>query len=145
LITNFLDSGLDAAITYQGGDGNDVVINTVSPTTPVPVDGYVSLTHGRVRFDRRTGLMSMDVVVTNTSARTISGPLKLVLDGISSPDVTLANSDGQTSAGKDYVDLTSATDDGSLDPGESVMVRLYFVNPFRRRFTFELGVWGVLS
>jgi len=147
LITDYLDSGLDAVITYQGGDGNDVVINTVSPaapTTSVPVDDYVSLTHGRVRFDRRTGLMSMDVVVTNTSARTISGPLKLVLEGISSPDVTLANPDGQTSDGKDYVDLTSATDDGSLDPGESVMVRLYFVNPFRRRFTFELGAWGVL-
>jgi hypothetical protein len=59
---------------------------------------------------------------------------------------SLANDpDGQTSDGNDYLDLTGATNDGSLDPGESVMVRLYFANPFRRRFTFELGVWGVLS
>ncbi|MBL7185615.1 MAG: hypothetical protein ISS70_04765 [Phycisphaerae bacterium] len=96
-------------------------------------------------YDRRGGLMFLDVTVTNTSAQMISGPLQLVLDGISSPDVTLANSDGQTSDGKDCLDLTDETDDGSLDPGESVVVRLYFVNPFRRRFTFELGVWGVLS
>ena len=115
------------------------------PPAPVSVDDYVSLTYGRMRFDRRTGLMSMDVVVTNTSAKTISAP-QLVLEGISSSDVTLANKpDGQTSDGKDYLDLTDETGDGSLDPGESVMVRLYFKNPFRRRFTFDLGVWGVLS
>jgi hypothetical protein len=88
----------------------------------------------------------MDVIVTNTSAQTISGPIQLVLEGISTPDVTLVNSpDGQTSDGKDYLDLTDETGDGSLDPGESVMVRLYFSNPFRWRFTVELGVRGVLS
>jgi hypothetical protein len=69
----------------------------------------------------------------------------LISEEISSPDVTIANPDGQTSDRKDYLDLNEATDDGSLDPGKSVMVRLYFANPFRRRFTFELGVWGVPS
>jgi len=135
-----------AAGHTNGIDTLDVTDDdTPGPAIPTNVDAYVSLTYGYMRFDRRTGLMSMDVVVTNTSAHTISGPLQLVLEGISSPDVTLANPDGQTSGGKDYIDLTDETGDGSLDPGESVMVRLYFANPFRRRFTFELSVWGVLS
>jgi hypothetical protein len=140
--------------TYTVNDGNggsalatvNITVSPAGPATPVSVDDYVSLTYGRMGFDRRTGLMYMDVIVTNTSAQTISGPIQLVLEGISTPDVTLVNSpDGQTSDGKDYLDLTDETGDGSLDPGESVMVRLYFSNPFRWRFTVELGVRGVLS
>ncbi len=34
-ISNFLGSGLNATITYQGGSGNDVVITTVCPTITV--------------------------------------------------------------------------------------------------------------
>jgi len=119
-------------------------VSDQEPPQQVCVDDYVSLTYGYMRFNRRTGLMSIDVMITNTSSQTIGGPLQLVMEGISTPDVTLANPDGQTSDGKDYLDLTDETGDGILDPGESVMVRLYFVNPFRRRFTFELGIWGVL-
>ena len=111
---------------------------------PVHLNEYVNIGMGRMMSDRGAGLTFIDVTVTNTSIHTPGGPLQLILEEISSPDVTLANPDGQTSNGKDYVDLTDETDDGSLDPGKSVMVRLYFENPFRRRFTFELGVWGVV-
>ena len=112
---------------------------------PVLLNEYMNIGLPRMMSDLGAGLTFVDVTVTNTSAQTVSGPLQLILKEISSPDVTLAHPDGQTSDGKDYVDLTNAIDDGSLDPGKSVMVRLYFVNSFRRRFTFELGVWGVLS
>ena len=134
-----------AAGHANGMDTLDVTDDdTPGPAVPTNVDAYVSLTYGYMRFDRRTGLMSMDVVVTNTSDQTISAP-QLVIEGISTSFVTLANEpDGHTD-GKPYLDLTDETGDGSLDPGESVTVRLYFANPLRRLFTFELSVWGVLS
>jgi len=148
-ITGF--TGEDS-FTYTVDDGKGgtssatviITVNPAAPASPVRVNDYVSFRYGRMLFNRRTGQMSMDVMITNTSSQTIGGPLQLVMEGISTPDVTLANPDGQTSDGKNYIDLTDETGDGILDPGESVMVRLYFVNPFRRRFTFELGIWGVL-
>ena len=105
---------------------------------------HVNIGLGRMMSDRGAGLTFIDVTVTNTSAQTISGPLQLILEEISSPDITLSNADGQTSDGKDYLYLTDENGDGVFDPGERIMVRLHFVNPFRRRFTFELGVWGML-
>ena len=61
-----------------GGVGVDtltVTVNKVASATPVCVDDYVSLSYGYMCFDRRTGLMSMDVIVTNTSETPISGPI----------------------------------------------------------------------
>jgi len=125
----------------QDSEPDEVIVDVFGP---VPVDDLVHLTYGYMRFDRRTGLMSMDVRITNTSDRTIISPVGLVIESISDSSVTLASSDGTTHDGKPYIDLSGLLGDGQLVPGESVTTRLYFNNPSRRRFTFEPSVRAIV-
>jgi len=123
---------------------NELTIETEGPVTPEPVDDLVSISCGLVGYERRTGQFSVNLTVTNKSDKVISGPIWLVIDNISDSSITLANADGTTSDGKLYIDLSKHLNDGRLDPGESVRVRLYFYNPKRLRFTFAPSVRGVI-
>ncbi|AYQ33261.1 choice-of-anchor Q domain-containing protein [Runella sp. SP2] len=42
ILTNFLGSGLNAILSYSGGDGNDVVITVQCPIVSVPVVGTIT-------------------------------------------------------------------------------------------------------
>lgn len=86
----------------------------------------------------------MNVTVTNTSEIVIDSPVWLVIESISNTSVTLADSDGETADGKEYIDLSELLIDGELYPEESVSTRIYFNNPQRKQFTFEAGVRGVI-
>jgi PKD repeat protein len=119
-----------------------LVIEEAGPAVPAAVDGLVSVSMGATRFDRRTSQTSIEVVVSNTSETVITGPVWIVIGGISDSTVTLAASDGLIGA-LPYIDLTGFLGDGRLDPGESVTTRVYFNNPLRRRFTFSYSIWGV--
>jgi VCBS repeat-containing protein len=143
-------TGVDT-FTYHANDGTansniaTVTITVYIPTpTQVVVDDLVSVSGDIVRYDRQTGQSSVEFTITNTSDTAIEGPIWLVIENISDPNITLANSDGTTSDGKLYIDLSTHLDDGRLDPGESVTIRLYFNNPDRLRFTFESSVLGVI-
>jgi VCBS repeat-containing protein len=143
-------TGVDT-FTYHANDGTansniaTVTITVYIPTpTQVVVDDLVSVSGDIVRYDRQTGQTSVEFTITNTSDTVIEGPIWLVIDNISDPNITLANSDGTTSDGKLYIDLSTYLDDGRLEPGESVTIRLYFNNPNRLRFTFETSVLGVI-
>ena len=143
-------TGVDT-FTYHANDGAvnsniaTVTITVYIPTpTQVVVDDLVSVSGDIVRYDRQTGQSSVEFTITNTSDTAIEGPIWLVIENISDPNITLANSDGTTSDGKLYIDLSTHLDDGRLDPGESVTIRLYFNNPDRLRFTFEPSVLGVI-
>ena len=57
----------------------------------------------------------------------------------------LANSDGTTDDGKEYVDLSWLLDNDLLGPGEGIRTRIYFNNPRRARFTFESSVRGMIT
>ena len=83
-------------------------------------------------------------VITNTSDRLLVSPVGLVIESISDPSVTLANSDGTTHDGKEYIDLSGLLGDGQLDPDESVSTRIYFNNPSRARFTIDPSVRGMI-
>jgi VCBS repeat-containing protein len=142
-------TGVDTFTYYTNDSTADSNIATVTitviPTPPqVVVDDLVSISGDTVRYDRQTGQTSVEFTITNTSDTVIEGPIWLVIENISDPNITLANSDGTTSDGKLYIDLTTYLDDERLDPGESVIIRLYFNNPDRLRFTLELSVLGVI-
>jgi hypothetical protein len=124
--------------TLAGG----LVIEEEGSADPAAVDGLVSVSMGSTRFDRRTSQMSIAVVVTNTSSTTITGPIWIVIDAISDSSVSLVGADGFVGE-LPYVVLSSGLTDGRLEPGQSVSTRLYFYNPFRRRFTFSYSIWGV--
>ena len=128
----------------MGSDTITIIDDQPTEDIPMGVDELVNVTVGRVGYDRRTGQFSVGVTVTNTSAEVIGGPVWLVIESISSPAVTVANADGTTAGGKEYLDLTMLLGDGQLNPGESVITRVYFNNPSRVLFTFEASVHGVI-
>jgi parallel beta-helix repeat protein len=111
---------------------------------PVSVVAYVEITVGRVAYDRRAGEFSVNVTVTNTSDTVIDSPVWLVIESISNTSVTLADSDGMTTDGKEYIDLSYFLGNEWLDPCESVSTRVYFNNPQRKQFTFGAGVRGMI-
>jgi len=135
---------LAKAVDTYGNIGWSEIVPFSICNGPVVVDELVSIVVGRVGYDRRTGQFSVSVTVTNTSATVINSPVWLVIESISSPSVTVANPDGTTADGKPYLDLSGLLGDAQLDPGETVIKRIYFNNPSRVRFTFEASVRGVI-
>jgi len=88
---------------------------------PIDLNASVKLTQQGATLNRVTGKYVGSVTVTNLTGDTLSGPLQLKLDGLTS-GVTLDNASG-TSAGYPYVTLA-----GALAPGASVSVPLTFSN-----------------
>ncbi len=110
---------------------------------PVAVDDLVTAIFGQPVYDRRTGLMTAPLTVTNTSASPIWMPLHFVVNNISSPQVTLASPDGTTDDGFPYIDLSGLLTLGRLDPGATVTKQVSFNNPSRARFLATVSVLGV--
>jgi hypothetical protein len=118
--------------------------NNLYSMTVVCKTVYVSIFIEHIGYDRQTGRFGVDVTVTNESEAAIMAPLWLVIESISAPSVTLADSNGITPDGKPYIDLSELLGDGQLDPGESITKRIYFNNPEGVRFTFEPSVRSVI-
>ncbi len=75
--------------------------------------------------------------LSNLSGESYSPAIRLVIDSITSPQVTVHNSDGLTPDGKPYFDFSSMLGDGLLDSGETSAARqVEFYNPARLRFNF---------
>ena len=125
----------------QDSEPDEVTIDVFGP---VPVDDLVDTSLSQVRYDRRTRQYSMNVTITNTSAREIGSPVCLAMESISNPAVTLADCDGTTLDGKQYIDLSGLLGDDLLDPGESISTRIFFNNPTRARFICETSVRGLI-
>ena len=89
---------------------------------PVRLNEYVNIDLGRMMSERSTGLTFMDVTVTKTSWFTAVDRRK--------DQFTRRYFDERRWSDQRWQKLTDGTDDGSLDPGESVKVRLYFENAF---------------
>ncbi|MBL7187982.1 MAG: tandem-95 repeat protein [Phycisphaerae bacterium] len=125
------------------GDDSATENTTVQRTSQESqlVSDLVSMQASGLRYNRRTGVMSSYITITNTSSQVISGDVHFVINSLSDSNVSLVGGDGATAAGT-YFDLTAYLNDGRLDPGESVTIRLDFYNPLRRRFTFEWDLWG---
>jgi hypothetical protein len=69
------------------------------------VDDKTDYTIANTRWDRATGVTSMDVTITNTSNQNLYGPLIAIAKNINPPR-TVANADG-TKNGAPYWDYTS--------------------------------------
>ena len=80
----------------------------------------VQLNKSRMIYDRRAGTTSFDVSLTNVSQDVLLTPIKVVIESISDPNVTVANADGVTEDGKPYfeytMDLGGVQSDGMSQP-----------------------------
>jgi glucuronoarabinoxylan endo-1,4-beta-xylanase len=98
---------------------SSIVTFTFTNTSPIAVKlgGYV--------LNRRTNQIVQQVTLTNTSSTNVSGPVRLVLDGLSS-NTALANANGvsvYTPSGSSYVTVTTS----GLAAGASVTAALDFI------------------
>ncbi len=89
-----------------------------------------TVTRGGFVLNRRTNQITEQVTLTNVSALTMTGPIYLVLDSLSS-NTTLANATGTTN-GSPYM-----ASPGSLAPGGSVTLTLAFTVPASGGITYN--------
>jgi WD40 repeat protein len=103
------------------------------------VSSQVCVTRGGFRRNATTGRYQQTVTLKNNSTTSITGPVSLVLDSLSS-NATLYNKTGVTSAttptGRPYINVTS----GTIAPGASVSVTLELANPTNKAITYSTRV-----
>ena len=115
---------------------NSVVFSVVQTTGDV--SNLVSVVRGGYVYNFATSRYAQTVTLTNNSGVTISGPISLVLSGLSS-NATLFNAAGVTKSvlpmGSPY--LTTSV---NLGPGQSASFTLQFTNPTKGAITYVTRV-----
>ncbi len=107
------------------------------------VTDKVQLIQSRMMFDRSTSENYLDVSLKNISEDVLLTPIKVVIDNINDPSVTVANADGVTDDGKPYFEYIN--DMGRLLLSENTETnRLMFYNPNRSRFNYTASVYATV-
>jgi len=116
----------NTGITTAQVEGGQMILLR-APAAPSPINNAQSARSGTIR-DRRTGRYLQNFTVTNTTAASLSGPLHVALDNLTT-GVSLANGAGTTSnvlpLGSPFIVIPG----GPLAPGASASVQLQFINP----------------
>jgi hypothetical protein len=106
------------------------------------VDDYVTVSYGRVMYNRRTGQYSYTATITNNSDVDLEGPVWLVIQNLQPDVASVANANGSVN-GNPYIEALGTG--ASLQSGESISnVTLLITNPSRLRITFDDQVLAVL-
>ena len=84
--------------------------------TEIHVDEKIKLEFTSPIFNTKTNTLTLNMAATNISDIPIFTPLKIIITGTSTPDVTVSNPDGYTSEGLPYFDLTPYIADKELSP-----------------------------
>ena len=113
--------------------GQLIAVHDIAPVN------NVSVTRTGIVRDRRTGRFAQNVTIKNNNASTLGGSFQLVLDNLS-PNVTLANKNGDTTVfaplGSPFITVTG----GDLAAGASATVTLQFNNPTNTAITYTTRV-----
>jgi len=143
---NFTDALTILAVPTVQLSNSPTVQPSDRPTVePEPLNDLVEINVLRQQYDHQSGQVTVGALITNRSGRMIRGPIQLAVEQVSAPIVTLANPDGQTSNGLDYMDLASSLNDSRFESGESIFASPTFNNAARCHFHFKLGVYAVLD
>lgn len=110
------------------------------------VNDMTSLEFTSPLFNTKTNILTLNMTISNISDISIFTPLKVIITGISSADVSVANPDGYTPEGYPYLDLTPFINGRKLAPGEaSSAVKISFYNPRRIRFRWDQDVFAFID
>src|SRR3990172_7922091 len=97
-------------------------------------------------FNTKTNTLTLNMAATNISDIPIFTPLKIIITGTSTPDVTVSNPDGYTSEGLPYFDLTPYIADKELSPGEKTpSIKISFYNPKKVKFRWDQEVLAFID
>jgi hypothetical protein len=120
---------LDPAGNLSTSSGASCVLVTNPCATDV--SAMVSITRGGLRFNNSTQQFVQTLTLVNSSSSSITGPVSVVLDRLSS-SAALAGSSGVTTcqapSGSPYMNVDAGAD-GTLSPGETLTVNLQFNDP----------------
>lgn len=106
------------------------------------VTAFVTFNKTRPLYNYVAKTNYFDGSLTNTSGESFQTPIRLVIDSVTSPLVTVHNADGVTDDDKPYFDFSAHLGDEKLGPGETSSARqVEFYNPNRLRFNFT---WKIL-
>lgn len=108
-----------------GSVHSDTIQVTVEEAVVVPSDvsDLVEIQFFGTRYDRRTRMYLFFGNVTNTSEIPLAGPIQLAWEDLSPAGAVAVAPDGYSEDGVPYFEMTSFTDDGVLDPGETTTDR----------------------
>ena len=99
------------------------------------VSDKVEVQTTRLSYDRLSLTSYFDAMLINISPDSLLSPLRIVIENISDPDVSVANADGLIDADKPYFEYPG------LSPGESSLYKRWaFDNPLRKRFSYAFYV-----
>jgi len=112
----------------------------LTPVCATDVSSSISATRGGFSFSPVTHKFGQFITITNTSSADVVGPIKLVLDNLSSNATAVANT-GLTSwdapAGSPYYKLNF-----TLQPGGTITTSFVFDDPTKAPITYNTRVLG---
>ncbi len=120
------DLAAQSPVTLSGGSFTYSVPATSIVTFTFDTPAPIAIKLGGFALNRRTNQIVQTVTLTNTSSSAIAGPVRLVLDNLSS-NAVLANASGvshYSPSGSPYITVSS----GSLAAGASATASLDFAN-----------------
>ena len=120
----------------HGASSKATATITVLPGCATDVSGGVIVNRGGYRWNPSTGRFVQTVSLTNNGTTTVTGPISLVLDGLTS-NITLYGATGSTACvapqGSPYITASAA----DLAPGASASVTLQFTDPTKAAITYN--------
>jgi len=111
------------------------------PPPPQPVDDLVTVSYGRVMYNRRTGEYSYTATIVNNSATDLQGPVWLAIANLLPAGALITNADGEVN-GNPYIEALGSG--VAFNSGQTLSRVLIIKNPSRYRITFEDQVWAVI-
>jgi len=135
---NIEASGQDPyqANPYRASDHDPVVVSLSLAATFNDITASAKIVKSGFTQNRITGKFTGTVTITNTSGAALTGPLHLVLQGLTA-GVTLDGKSGDTD-GAPYLTLPN----GSLAAGASVTVTTVFTNPSKTGFGYTAKLFS---
>jgi hypothetical protein len=113
---------------------------TFGQPSQVAVDDLVTVSYGRVIYNRRTGEYSYTATIVNNSKTDLEGPVWLVIQNLQPSDAVITNADGSFN-GDPYIESLGAGI--AFKSGETLSSVMIIKNPSRYRITFDDQVIAV--
>jgi predicted extracellular nuclease len=121
---------------FRASDHDPVVVSLNLAPAFVDVSSSVKVGINGLAMNRLTGKFSGTVTFTNTSGKTLNGPLQFVLQGLSA-NATLDNKSGDFN-GSPYITLPNA----SIAAGATVTVTTTFTNPTKATISYSTRLYS---
>ena len=141
---NYLDAPIGLGQTAQ------IRFDPTTETVPGVVfdDGHFVLSDNLLSFGMWNYLPTMQessatLTLTNRTVLPIHAPLWLVSETVDPGTVSLIGADGITPGGRPYLDFSSSLSGGVLNPGQSLVLTLHFLNPDRIYFNWKALLQGL--